>query len=241
MLAHRARLLDIALVEVSDRRAGEVQRVVAHVDVSGELQVVGRLAGPGVMPTLYSSCDTSQSLILEYLDQPADLSSPNTFDDLVTAVARVHTASSRWDTDTTEAAASWQIGAALARPTPDWIAQPDTWQQLLQWTAAAHGTTHVPLGHLDLKPDHARRHPDGRLVIIDGETLRPDLTGMPDLITLAWLAAELDLPRTGRAVRHSYLSRVNELGADWTDTTLVAALRAFADATGLHRLHDVTA
>jgi hypothetical protein len=30
------------------------------------------------------------------------------------------------------------------------------------------------------------------------EALRPDLTGMPDLITLAWLAGELCLPNTGR-------------------------------------------
>ncbi|MEO7195355.1 MAG: hypothetical protein ABIZ05_11115 [Pseudonocardiaceae bacterium] len=85
----------------------------------------------------------------------------------------------------------------------------------------------------------ARRHPDGRLAIIDAETLRPDLTGMPDLITLAWLAREIDLPMTSREIRHAYRDRVNERGAHWTDTALVTALRAFAHATGLHRLHDV--
>ncbi|MGH3827931.1 MAG: hypothetical protein ACRDQX_12280 [Pseudonocardiaceae bacterium] len=75
---------------------------------------------------------------------------------------------------------------------------------------------------------------DGRLAIVDAETLRPDLTGMPDLITLAWLAREIDLPMTSREVRHAYHNRVNKRGAHWPDTALVTALRAFAHATALH-------
>lgn len=199
------------------------------------------LAGAGVLPTLYSACDESRSLIIEYLDQPADLSADGVFDELVAAVATVHTASSRWDADTAEVMAPWQVGTALAGATPGWITDPVAWRRLLRLTAAAHGTHHVPLGQLDLKADHARRHPHGRLAIIDAETLRPDLTGMPDLITLAWLAGEIGLPLTGRDVRHSYLDRVNALGSIWTDALLAAALRAFAEATGLHRLHDVAA
>jgi hypothetical protein len=62
---------------------------------------------------------------------------------------------------------------------------------------------------------------------------------MPDLVTLAWLAGELGLPRTGRDVRRGYLDAVNALGGQWSDTALAAALRAFAEATGLHRLHGV--
>ncbi|MGH3421781.1 MAG: hypothetical protein ACRDOD_19570 [Streptosporangiaceae bacterium] len=198
-----------------------------------------QLAGAGVLPTLYSACDESRTLITEYLDHPADLRAAGVFGELVTAVATVHTASARWDTETTAVMADWRVGVALAARTPDWIAQPVAWRCLLRLTAAAHGLYHVPLGQLDLKADHAHRHPDGRLAIIDAETLRPDLTGMPDLITLAWLAGELGLPHTGRDVRHAYLDRVNALGAHWSDTTLVAALRAFAEATGLHRLHGV--
>lgn len=199
------------------------------------------LAGPGVLPTLHSVCDQSRTLLVEYLDTPADLHAPGTFNELIAAAATIHTASSRWDTATAEVMAPFQVGAALAAATPGWITDPVAWRNLLRLVGAAHGTTHVPLGQLDLKADHARRHPDGRLAIIDAETLRPDLTGMPDLITLAWLARNLGLPHTGPAIRRTYLDRVNELDAAWTDTALIAALHAFADATGLHRLHQVAA
>ncbi len=42
-----------------------------------------------------------------------------------------------------------------------------------------------------------------------------------------------------RRIRHAYRDCVTELGARWSDTDLVKALRAFADATGLHCLHDI--
>ncbi|MGH3773766.1 MAG: hypothetical protein ACRDRW_20650 [Pseudonocardiaceae bacterium] len=64
-------------------------------------------------------------------------------------------------------------------------------------------------------------------------------TPTPNWITQPWLAREIDLPMTSREVRHTYRNRVNERGAHWSDTALVTALRAFADATGLHQLHDI--
>jgi hypothetical protein len=160
----------------------------------------------------------------------------NTFGELITAVATVHTASAGWDTATSNVMARWQL--CHTSTVPDWIPGSEAWLRVLTLTAIAHGHHHVPLGHLDLKTDHARRH-DGRLVVIDAETLRPDLTGLPDLITLAWLACELRLPMTGSDIRHAYRHEVNELGASWSDPDLTAALRAFAEATGLHRLHGI--
>jgi len=98
---------------------------------------------------------------------------------------------------------------------------------------------HVPLGNLDVKPDHARRRSDGPLVLIDVETLRPDLTGLPDLVTLAYISGDIapDIPPNW--VRHSYVQHINTLGAQWTDTALRYALLAFANATGLRSLHGV--
>ncbi|MCT9093930.1 hypothetical protein N4G70_34495 [Streptomyces sp. ASQP_92] len=42
----------------------------------------------------------------------------------------------------------------------------------------------VPLGHLDLKPDHLRSRAGGEVVILDIETVRPDVTGLIDLVTI---------------------------------------------------------
>lgn len=202
----------------------------------GEVLAYQLLAGDDVLPTLHEACDESQTLIVDYLPHQADLRDIDTFDELITAVARVHTASARWGTAISDVMARWQMRNIST--IPNWIPRPEAWQRVLALTATAHGHLHVPLGHLDLKADHARRR-DGRLLIIDAETLRPDLTGLPDLITLAWLARELRLPMTARDIRHAYHRKVNELGADWSDSRLTAALRAFAKATGLHRLHGL--
>ncbi|MGH3771448.1 MAG: MBL fold metallo-hydrolase [Pseudonocardiaceae bacterium] len=235
-LTARYRTATFALGHPPERLFKRHADEAAHL---GEVLAYQLLADDGVLPTLLSARDTSHTLIVDYLARPADLRAPGVFDELIAAVATVHTASARWDIQTSEVMAGWRVRNALATPTPNWITQPEVWRRLLRLTAAAHGPGHVPLGQLDLKADHARRQPDGRLAIIDAETLRPDLTGMPDLITLAWLAREINLPMTSREVRHAYRNQVNELGAYWSDTALVTALRAFADATGLHRLHDV--
>ncbi|MGB8198351.1 MAG: hypothetical protein WCF33_01435, partial [Pseudonocardiaceae bacterium] len=235
-LTARYRSATIALGQPPDRL---LKRHADQTAYLGEVLAYQLLTTDGVLPTLHNSCDTSRTLIIDYLTTPADLRAPGVFDELIDAVATVHTASIRWDTPTSEMMAAWRVQTALTAPTPDWITRPDAWRRVLHLTAQAHGPVHVPLGHLDLKTDHARRHPDGRLAIIDAETLRPDLTGLPDLITLAYLAREIQLPITGLRIRHTYRDHVNQLGAHWSDTDLVAALRAFADATGLHCLHDV--
>lgn len=235
-LTARYRSTTIALGQPPDRL---LKRHADEAAYLSEVLAYQLLAPDRVLPALHNACDTSRTLIVDYLPSPADLRAPGVFGELIGAVATVHTASARWDPATSEAMAAWRVQTALTAPAPDWITRPNAWRRVLHLTAQAHGPTHVPLGHLDLKADHARRHPDGRLAIIDAETLRPDLTGLPDLITLAYLAREMQLPITGRGIRHTYRDRVNQLGARWSDTDLVAALRAFADATGLHCLHDV--
>ncbi|WP_331725896.1 hypothetical protein [Streptomyces sp. NBC_00470] len=92
----------------------------------------------------------------------------------------------------------------------------------------------MPLGHLDLKADHCRRK-HGRLMLIDAETLRPDLTGMPDLITLAHLATTDARVLSPTWVRQAYRRHTTQFGAQWSDAGLVNALRAFAAATGSTR------
>lgn len=192
------------------------------------------LCGEGVLPELFSVHDASRTLVTECLPETADICRPGLFEDLVTAVATVHTAPSRWHPDTAAPMELWRIDPTAV---PPWVSAPEHWKQLLHLVAAAHGDSHVPLGHLDLKADHAR-YRDGHLVLIDAETLRPDLTGIPDLVTLAYLATEHRILPPAE-VRRLYRRHINQLGAQWSDPDLKAALVAFAQATGLRSLHGV--
>ncbi|MCC2275972.1 hypothetical protein LKL35_11160 [Streptomyces sp. ET3-23] len=202
----------------------------------GEALAYQLLCDEGVLPELFSVHDASRTLVAEYLPEAADIRRPGVFEDLVTVVATVHTAPSRWHSDTAAAMALWRIDATTV---PPWVCTPEYWKQLLHMVAAAHGDGHVPLGHLDLKSDHAR-YRDGRLVLIDVETLRPDLTGIPDLVTLAYLATEHRILPPAE-VRRLYRRHINQLGAHWSDPGLKAALVAFAQATGLRSLHGADA
>lgn len=202
----------------------------------GETMAYQLLAGEGVLPNLIACEDESRTLLTPYIHGRVDLTDPAVFDELVRVIARVHTAPARWHHDVAGTVAQWRIDVALEGPAPDWVPQPDDWRWLLRLVQDAHGEAHVPIGHLDLKPEHARRHLTGRLLIVDAETMRPDLTGLPDLVTLAFMAA--DTPGyTPRRLRKVYVQESRELGADWTDARLVAALNAFAIATGLKSLH----
>ncbi|MGO4456824.1 hypothetical protein AB4039_05770 [Streptomyces sp. M-16] len=202
----------------------------------GEVLAYELLAGERVLPDLHRVCDTSRTLLVDYVGQAVTLTSTDAFDELIRAVATIHTASARWHPVVGEAMARWRTGAAVSAPAPQWISHADDWRRLLQLVSDAHGSGHVPLGHLDLKPEHVRRRDDGCLALIDAETLRPDITGMADLITLAFIAG--DEPKLApRWVRHAYLHHVNELGAQWNDHSLVRALTAFASATSLRSLH----
>lgn len=216
------------------------QLLKRHADEAaylGEMLAYEVLADEHVLPALRSSCDSSRTLVVDYLGDGVDLTEADAFEELIHTVAVVHTATGRWHPAVAEAMSSWRVDIALSSSASDWISSPADWHHLMRLMADAHGPDHVPLGHLDLKPDHVRRHPDGRLALIDTETLRPDLTGLPDLITLAYIAGTNDRFPPPRWIRHAYLRHVNELGAEWTDVALVKALTAFATATGLHSLH----
>ncbi|MEU5428995.1 hypothetical protein AB0H73_25860 [Streptomyces olivoreticuli] len=202
----------------------------------GEVLAYELLAGELVLPDLHRACDTSRTLVVDYLDQAATLTGTDAFDELIRAVATIHTVSARWHPLVGEAMARWRTGTAVNAPAPRWISRADDWRRLLHLVCDAHGPDHVPLGHLDLKPEHVRRRDDGHLALIDAETLRPDITGLADLITLAFIAGDEPAPAP-RWVRHTYLRHVNELGAQWNDHSLVRALTAFAAATGLRSLH----
>lgn len=201
----------------------------------GEVLAYQLLDGERVLPELHSTSDTTRTLVVDHLDEAADIDTAGGFEELIAAVAAIHTAPSRWAPPTAEIMSPWRLDAPASAH--EWVQQPTDWQDLVQLTAAAHGDGHVPLGHLDLKADHARRRPDGRLALIDAETLRPDLTGMPDLITLAYLATTDGRTLSPRWVRQAYRRHTNDLGAQWSDDGLVRALRAFAAATGLMSLH----
>ncbi|MCP3819365.1 hypothetical protein NLX86_15005 [Streptomyces sp. A3M-1-3] len=210
-----------------------------HADEAGylgEVLAYELLADDNVLPVLHRACDTSRTLLVDHLDEAVMLAGTDTFDELVRSVALINTASARWHPTVAETMARWHTRTALDAPSPDWITRPDDWRRLLQLVTDAHGTGHVPLGHLDLKPEHVRRRADGHLALIDAETLRPDITGLPDLITLAHMADQQGHP-SPRWVRHAYLHHVRELGAQWNDRDLIRALAAFAAATGLRSLH----
>lgn len=154
----------------------------------GETLAYQLLDGQALVPELREASDDALTLLTEYLPHPAALTRPRDWDELIGAVAGIHTASAVWDQAVSDAASIWTVRALLEAPVPDWITHPGQWQRALDAVASAHGDQHVPLGCLDLKPDHTRRDTTGRLKIVDVETLRPDLTGLWDLIILAHLA-----------------------------------------------------
>jgi hypothetical protein len=204
----------------------------------GEVLAYQLLEAEHVLPQLHDASDARRTLIVDFLGEIADIGGPAGFEELIAAVTAIHTASARWPPPLADPMSSWRLSADTFAVVPAWVRDPAAWRALLQETMKAHGEGHVPLGHLDLKADHCRRRADGRLALIDAETLRPDLTGMPDLITLAFLASHKRVISPAR-VRRVYRRHTNNLGARWSDAALVRALRAFATATGLISLHGV--
>ncbi|MFE9601488.1 hypothetical protein [Streptomyces hokutonensis] len=205
----------------------------------GEILAYQLLDAEGVLPDLHTASDTSRTLVVDFLDESADIDSQDGFEELIAAVAAIHTAPARWPEPVTEAMSPWRLDRAAASPAPAWIRRPDAWRDLLRMAVHAHGDESVPLGHLDLKADHCRRRPDGHLALIDAETLRPDLTGLPDLVTLAHLGQVEGRTLAPRWIRETYRRHTNALGAQWSDSGLVRALTAFAAATGLVSLHGI--
>ncbi|MFI5751162.1 hypothetical protein ACIBBE_35830 [Streptomyces sp. NPDC051644] len=205
----------------------------------GEVLAYQLLEDERVLPELHSASDISRTLVVDFLHEPAAIEHEDGFEELIAAVAAIHTAPARWPQHTTETMSPWRLATTADAPAPAWVRDSVAWRELLRLTADAHGDDHVPLGHLDLKADHCRRRPDGRLALIDAETLRPDLTGLPDLITLAYLGQVEGRTLPPRWVRQAYRRHNNDLGAQWSDGGLVRALTAFVTTTGLTSLHGV--
>lgn len=212
-----------------------------HADTAaylGERLAYDLLTADQVLPGLQASCDSSRTLLMDYLPDTADLTDRDTFDDLIALVARIHTASARWPRSLWEPMTPWRIDAALLAD-PPWVDDAQAWRDMLRLVSAAHGPAHLPLGNLDLHRDHVRRRDDGRLALVDVETLRPDVTGLPDVVTLAYLASEIGHTRPGPWVRARYLRHLHHTGVSWTDRDLLAALTCFATATSLKSLHGL--
>ncbi len=77
------------------------------------------------------------------------------------------------------------------------------------------------------------------MVLLDVESLRPDVTGLIDLVTLPAVLRQAGHEPGPARVLGLYLDATTALGARWTAGSLKNALRAYAAATGLESLHGL--
>ncbi|MFE7492170.1 hypothetical protein [Kitasatospora sp. NPDC057541] len=206
---------------------------------AGETLAYALLAGTAPVARLHAEAEESLSLLLEYLPEPADWSGEAMPVVLAERVAAVHTASLRLPTEAAEAMAGFTLAALLDAPAPAWIADPAAYGEALAAHAHAYGPHLVPLGHLDLKPEHLRRRPDGEVVLLDVESVRPDVTGLIDLVTLPAVLRQAGHELGPDRLLGLYLDATAARGGNWTADSLKAALRAYAAATGLESLHGL--
>ncbi len=206
---------------------------------AGETLAYALLADTAPVARLYAEGEKSLSLLLEYLPEPADWTLSAMPAVLAERVAAVHTASLRLPTEATDALAGFTLSALHGAPAPAWITNPAAYTEVLAAHLDAYGTELVPLGHLDLKPQHLRRRPDGEVVLLDVESVRPDVTGLIDLITLPAVLRQAGHELSPARVLGLYLDATAALGARWTAGTLKNALHAYAAATGLESLHGL--
>ncbi|MFJ3841330.1 hypothetical protein ACIPY6_38290 [Streptomyces sp. NPDC090054] len=179
------------------------------------------------------------SLLLEYLPEPADWAGAEMPTVLAERVAAVHTASLWLPGEAAEALAGSSLASLSGAPAPVWITNPSVYGEVLAAHLDAYGPESVPRGHLDLKPDHLRRRPGGEVVLLDVESVRPDMTGLIDVVTLPAVLRQACHELSPDRVLNLYLPATAALGARWTAPTLNAALRAYATATGLESLHGL--
>ncbi len=190
-----------------------------------------------VLPHLLRAADASRSLLLEYLPDAFGWAAASAPAALVDAVAAVHAAPAALDPDFAEALAPFRLDQLAAAPAPPWVSDPGAWHTVTNLCADAYGPAHIPVGHLDLKPEHVRhRHGERAVCLIDIETLRPDITGLIDLITLPAVLRQAGRPMAGTEVRELYRTAAARHGATWTTKKLRAALFAYQRATGLATL-----
>ncbi|MFG2848711.1 hypothetical protein ACGF12_36995 [Kitasatospora sp. NPDC048296] len=206
---------------------------------AGETLAYAPLAGTAPIARLYAEGEESLSLLLEYLPEPADWSGPRMPAVLAERVAAVHTASLWLTGEAAEAMAGFTIAALQGAPAPAWIADPGAYGEVLAAHADAYGPDLVPLGHLDLKPEHLRQRPDGEVVLLDVESVRPDVTGLIDLVTLPAVLRQAGHELGPDQVLGLYRDATAARGASWTAGSLKSALRAYAAASGLESLHGL--
>ncbi|MEU6236930.1 hypothetical protein [Kitasatospora sp. NPDC047058] len=206
---------------------------------AGETLAYALLAGTAPVAHLHAEGDSSLSLLLEYLPEPADWAGHGMPTVLAEHVAAVHTASLRMPAAATKAMAGFTLAALQGARAPDWIADPGAYGEVLAAHLDAYSPDLVPLGHLDLKPQHLRRRPDGEVVLLDVESVRPDVTGLIDLVTLPAVLRQAGCELSPDQVLGLYLDASAARGARWTAGSLKAALRAYAAATGLESLHGL--
>ncbi|MEU4507384.1 hypothetical protein [Streptomyces sp. NPDC024089] len=213
-----------------------------HADAAayaGETLAYALLAGVAPVARLYAEGEDSLSLLLEYLPAPAEWSRPHMATVLADCVAAVHTASLRLPEEAAEAMAAFSLSTLRKVPAPAWIYNPAAYDEVLAAHVDAYGPALVPLGHLDLKPEHLRRRSDGDVVLLDVESVRPDVTGLIDLITLPAVLRQAGHELSAARVLGLYLDATAARGAGWTAGSLKNALRAYAAATGLESLHGL--
>ncbi|MFJ3713242.1 MULTISPECIES: hypothetical protein [unclassified Streptomyces] len=213
-----------------------------HADAAayaGETLAYELLADTAPVALLYAEGEESLSLLLEYLPEPADWSGVAMPAVLAERVAAVHTASLRLPGEAAGALAGFSVDALRGAPTPAWITDPSAFGEVLAAHLDAYGPHLVPLGHLDLKPEHLRRRPGGEVVLLDVESVRPDVTGLIDLVTLPAVLRQAGHELSPDRVLGLYLDATAALGAHWTAGSLKSALCAYAAATGLEGLHGL--
>ncbi|WP_030739623.1 hypothetical protein [Streptomyces sp. NRRL S-31] len=135
--------------------------------------------------------------------------------------------------------AGFTLAVLLDAAAPAWIADPGPYGEVPATHADAYVPDLVPLGHLDLNPEHMRRRSDGEVVLLDVESVRPDVTGLIDLVTLPAVLRHAGHQTSPDQVLGLYLDAAAARGATWTARSLKAALRAYAAATGLESLHGL--
>ncbi|MET9676420.1 hypothetical protein ABZY68_25495 [Streptomyces sp. NPDC006482] len=187
------------------------------------------------LPLLLGADDASRSLLIEHIPHPVDWTCPTAPPGLIGAVVAVHAAPASLPAELAGVFDAFRLDRLTVAPPPAWLPEPAAWPDVLALARDAHGGDAILLGHLDLKPEHARRR-DGGPVLVDIETLRPDITGLVDLVTLPAVLRQAGHELPGREVLALYRAAAARHGITWTRPGLLAALVAFARATGLDTL-----
>ncbi|MFF0629894.1 hypothetical protein [Streptomyces sp. NPDC004296] len=206
---------------------------------NAELVAYALVGNSPVLPRLLSLADTSYSLLIEYVPHSFDWTVPDAPATVVDAVAAVHVAPDLLDAAAADIFTLFRLDRLAAATATAWLPDPGAWRAVLDLCRDAYGGSRIPVGHLDLKPEHVRLRDDGALALLDVETLRPDITGLIDLITLPAVLRQAGRPLPGPDVRALYQHAAARHGLHWTTNSLRAALIAYQRATGLATLDQL--